>query len=350
MLFGLGKKKLLGLDIGSSTIKIAEVTQNKKGVVLESFGMIPTPPQATSGGEIVDPVLISESVRRLLDDLKSKRKHIAAGLWGSSVIVKRISIPRMDEALISEQIRWEAEQYIPYDINEVNLDYKILSFDSPGDTMDILLIAAIQEMIFNIAELVTGAGMNCAVLDVESFALANCFEANYGIQSGETIGLLNVGASVTNFAVVESGEVIFCRDMPLGGLLYTNEISKSMGISMTEAEGLKISMGVDQATPEEVSAIISATHDMMAEELGSSIEFFQNTTAESELSKVYVTGGGSKVYGFLESMANVVSCEKMDPFLLIGTNSKFFTPDYIEQIQDFCSISLGLGMREVGDT
>ncbi len=347
---GFNNKGLLGLDIGSSSIKIAEMSTSRKGFQLDAFGMIPTPPQATSGGDIVDPTLISEAVRMLLDEVKSKRKGIATGLWGASVIVKRISIPKMEESLIKEQIRWEAEQYIPYDINEVNLDYKILKLGSKeSDTMDILLIAAMQQMIFNCAEIVSSAGMNCSVLDVEGFALANCFEVNYGVVDNQLMGLLNIGSSVTNFVVLEQGEVIFCRDIPIGGIIYTNELAKSLGMSLTEAEGIKLAMATGQAVPENSSNVIESTHDMFKEEIGNAIDFFHNTSGGQTIGKLHLTGGGSKTLGLYQALGNIIPCERLNPFQSIKANTKLFSQEYLAQIQDYCAISMGLGLRNKGD-
>ena len=345
------KKGLLGLDIGSSSIKIAEVIVGKKGHTLQNFGLIPTPPQATSGGDIVDANLLVETIRHLLTEIKTKNKNTVTGLWGASVIVKRISIPRMEEALIADQIRWEAEQYIPYDINEVHLDYKILKVTpSDSDTMDILLIAAVQEMIFNCAEIVTASGLTCVVLDVEGFALANCFEANYGVLHGELLGLLNIGSSVTNFVVVEDGEVIFCRDIPMGGLTYTNELAKSLGLSMTEAEGIKLAVGSGQAVPEEAGAVIESTHETVIEEINGSIEFFNNTNSGATLSRLFLTGGGSKTTGLFQAISQVLPCERFNPFQTVKASGRAFSEPYINQIRDYSAISMGLSLRTLGDS
>ncbi len=342
-------KKVLGLDIGSSTIKVAEVDVGKKVSTLRNFSLIPTPPAATSGGDIIDADLLSAAVKQAILELGANVKNVCAGLWGSSVIIKRISIPKMDESLISEQIRWEAEQYIPYDVNEVNLDFKVLNIDSgQTDTMEILLVAAIQDVVFSTAQIVNGAGYKCSILDVEGFALANCFEANYGVQSGEVVGLLNIGSSVTNFVIVEQGEVVFARDMPLGGLLYTNEIAKSLGVSMVEAEGMKLSFSTGHAAPEDVGAIIENTHSTLIDEIASNLEFFHNTS-NLQVNQLYCTGGGSGVSGLKKALSQLAPCESLDPFSSVAVNSKAFSDQYIEQIRNFTAIALGLGMRTLGD-
>ena len=208
---------------------------------------------------MTDPAAISETLKGMMAALKSKRTGASVGLWGTSIITKRITIPQMDEKLVSGQIRWEAEQYIPFDINEVNIDFKILkNFQSSPETMDILLVAARQDVAMLYQDVVQSAGMKCEVIDVTGFALANCFLKNWPAQKGQTVALMNLGAAITNFVVVENGEVVFCRDISVGGMTYTTEIHKGMGISMEEAEAMKISACTGQAAPEEVGKVIQA--------------------------------------------------------------------------------------------
>ncbi len=164
----------------------------------------------------------------------------------------------MDRKLIKDQIRFEAEQYIPFDINNISLAYHVLSGSSSPDTMDILLIAAQNELVNQYTQVVSFSSLNCSVLDVSGFALANAFEVNYGKLPGEVVGVLNFGASITNFVVVQNGEVIFCRDIPVGGANYTNEIHKAMGVTVAEAEALKLSAISRREVPDEVHSVISA--------------------------------------------------------------------------------------------
>ncbi|MCC7406201.1 MAG: type IV pilus assembly protein PilM [Bdellovibrionales bacterium] len=345
-------KKIIGLDVGTSTIKIAELDVTRKGAKLISFGLTPTPNGAVIGGEVMDSQAISEAIRRMLAEVKTKRKNVATGLWGTAIIVKKITIPRMDENLVAEQIRWEAEQYIPFDVNEVNLEYKILEkVNQSAETMDIILIAARQENVFRYAEIVESSGLICSILDVGGFALANCFESNYGDMTGNVVGLLNVGASVTNFVVVESGEVVFCRDIPVGGMTYNNEVQKAMGISMEEAEALKIAHSGGQPGPDELGRVIQSTHEVVCDEIQGSLDFFKNTSASGSITHCFITGGGARTGGLRENLSRHIGLqvEVFDPFINISYNDRVFSPDYISQIRDFSSVAMGLGMRELGD-
>lgn len=345
-------KKLIGLDIGSANIKMAEVDSSRSGATLVNFAVTPTPPRAVTGGEITDPAAISDAISMTLNKMRTKRRAAAIGLWGTSVITKRISIPQMEDNLVAGQIRWEAEQYIPFDINEVNIDFNILKkFRSSPDQMEVLLVAARQDVALLYQDLVQSAKLQCSVIDVSGFALANCFMKNWGPQRGQTIALMNIGASVTSFVVIEDGEVVFCRDIPVGGLTYTNEIHKGMGISMEEAESMKISACTGSAAPDEVGKIIQGTHEVISEEVQSSLDFFVNTTPGLPVQQCFVTGGASRTLGLLSHLGQhtKLKFQIFDPFVSVKINSRNMNSDFISEIRDFAATAVGLGLRTRGD-
>lgn len=345
-----GKKKVIGLDIGTTSIKVAELDVSKKSATLLAFGIASTPAQTYTGGEISDPQAIGMAVRGLLTKIKTKRKNAATGLGGTSVIVKKITIPKMEEKLIAEQIRWEAEQYIPYDINEVNLGYEILKGSgASNDNMDLLLVAAVQAHVFKYAETVAAAGLNLSILDVSGFALANCFKRNYGEMAGQTVALLNIGAGASTMTVLDNSEVVFCRDIPVGGFNYTLDLQKGLNMSQEEAEAIKLSASSGQAVPNEAATIIQSTHEMVCEEMKASFDFFLNTAKSQNITRCFVTGGGAKVAGLITRLSKVVPSEKLDPFLNIKVNAKEFSKEQLSQIRDFAAVAVGLGLREIGD-
>ena len=302
-------------------------------------------------GEITQGELISGAIREAFLELKTKRKMVAAGVRGVPVVVKRIVVPRMEEGLLSEQIRWEAEQYIPYDIHEVNLEYKILnSADDESGNIDILLVAVMQDAIFKVAEVIEMSNFNCSLIDLEGFALANCFELNYGQLMDDNIALLNIGASVTNFVVVSKGEVIFSRDIPMGGLAYTLALHRSMGLSMDEAEALKVSISSGGETPEEASIIIESTHEVLFEEFKSALDFFLSTSDQNSLTQTYFTGGGGSVLGLEERMEEVYGARRMDPLMGIQINEKRVPRSLVDEARCFGAVAIGLGLRAPGDS
>jgi len=346
-----GSKKVLGLDIGSSSIKIAELEVSGGGAELISFGFAPTPANSVSAGEISDVTSVGLAVQGLVSDIRTKRKNIVTGMWGTAVIVKKITIPKMDRKLIQDQIRFEAEQYIPFDINNISLAHHVLNSSSTDDTLDLLLIAAQNELVFQYTSVVEAANMKCSILDVSGFALANCFEANYGKFSRDVVGILNFGSSITNFVVIHNGDVVFCRDIPVGGQNYTNDIHKSLGISSQEAEALKLSAVSRREVPNEVHSIISSTNETITEEVRSSLDFLSATTNGLSLTRCFFTGGSSVTTGLVETVSRVtgIPFEPFNPFARVKANSRKFSQDYINQISHFAAIATGLGIRKSGD-
>lgn len=344
--------KVIGLDIGTSSIKLVELETSGKKATLVTFGLVPTPVNAVAGGEIVDPIAVSQAIKELLDKTKTKRKNVSVGIWGTAVIIKRVSLPKMDVNLLDEQIRWEAEQYIPFDISEINLEYHILGSSKDSiDTMDILLVAAKKDLIFNYLESIESVGLTCSILDVSSFALANAFMHNYPTDTTQTTALFDIGSGVTNFVVIENNEVVFARDIPAGGLNYTNDIQRAMNITIDEAEILKLDYSFNRPTPEELKNIIQLSHESFCEELNRGIEFFTQTSSQSKIQKIFLTGGGSQVLGLKEYLGQVTQLpvEIFNPFNNVQIENKSAGPDYLHQISSLCGTGIGLGLRKVGD-
>jgi type IV pilus assembly protein PilM len=344
-------KKVIGLDIGTSSIKVAELDISGGSASLESFALMATPPNSVVSGEIQDPSQVGATIQLLLSEIKTKRKLASVGLWGTSVIVKKVTIPTMETKMIRDQIRFEAEQYIPFDVNNISLDFSVLSKSFSPDTLDVLLVAAQNEIVAQYVNAVSMAGLKVEVIDVSGFSLANVFEFNYGRFSNETVGLFNFGAAVTNFVVVSGGEIVFCRDIPVGGSNYTNEISKNMGVSLQEAESLKISASSKREVPEEVHSLISATSEAVIDEIKNSLDFLSATTAGLSLNRCYYVGGSAGTLGLIESLSRTTGLqfEHLNCFKKIKVNTKKFTTTYMQLIANYSSIALGLALRRVGD-
>lgn len=351
MLFG--QKKILAIDIGTSSVKLAELDSSRKGWMLRKFGVVTLNPGWVKDGEILEPQSVAATIKTLVQSVKSKRKNVATGIFGNGVIVKRISMAPIEENLISEAIKWEAEQYIPFDVNEAAIDHHVIRHEdrASGENLDIILIGAKQEFVFRFIESLESADLKCTILDVSGFALANCFEANYGKVPGLT-ALLNIGAGVTNLVIVENGDVIFSRDSIVGGQTYTNELHKSMGVSIPEAESLKISASMGQEVPPEVNTILASTTEQVVDEIRNAFEFFIATGGGGRVNKIYVTGGSIFIPNLINEISNAVGVpfEVLNPFKEVTFDEKTLTADYVQQIQSICPVALGLamrGMREV---
>lgn len=345
-------KGLVGIDIGSQSIKIAEFKTARSGYRLDKFSIIATPPSCINNGEIMQPITLGESIRSVASEIGLKNKNAATNIWGSAVIVKKITMPAMEKNLIDEQIQWEAEQYIPFDINEICLEYHILNSPSENtETMEVLLVAAKKELVGNYIETISSAGFKCETLDVSSFALANCFEVNYG-KTDHCAAILNVGSRITNFVVMKAGEVLFCRDIPIGSFNYTSDIHKELAVSLEEAYTLKMTAIQGQEVPEEVQASIQSTHETIGDEIQGSFDFYMAASSGLSIDKIYLTGGATLVPGFCDNLSSSLNIEHeiLDPFLNIQFDEKKNSQAFIDEVRPFAAIALGLAMRNTGDS
>lgn len=339
------KKNPLGLDLGSSSIKIADVTVKGKKAVLNDFLIAPILKGTIEAGDIVNPDIVASTVRGAIERKGYNKRGVVVGMFGGGVVIKKITMPKMDTKILYEQLRWEAEQYIPFDIEEAVYDFHVLKTSS-NETMDILLIAARQEHIFRYFESVDASGLTCSVVDVNGIALANCFEFNYGLMPG-TIALINIGASVVNLVILEAGNVVFARDIPYGGFLYETEIARDLGVGLPEAESLKLGVSYQQETPQEVLAAIQSVNEMLAMEISNSFDFYKNSGTGISVQHMYVSGGVSLTPGLVQKIQDTtqVPCSPLDPFINISHNKRKISSEFLEQIKPFVVISLGLALR-----
>ncbi len=345
-------KKIVGLDLGTSSIKLSEMTINKNGTAtLENFTFISTPSEALSNNEIVDSFLLGEVIKSGLKENKFTRKNVCVGMWGTAAMVKKISMPKVDPKLLRDQIKYEAQQYLPFEISQVTLQYHVLPFATQQDLMDVLIIAGQNEFVTKYVEIVRYAGLRPTIIDVSCLALSNIFEFNYG-KLNEPVALFNFGNNSTQFVVVFRGEVIFARDIPVGGFHFTNEISKSMGVTLEEAESLKISGAQTKESPEGTRTSMDVAIDYVTEEVKNSIEFYTSSGGDLQITKAFFTGGASLTVGLIDHLQKElkISFEEMNPLLKIQSNNKKLSSQYLKEISPFMSVSLGLGLRQTGDT
>src|SRR5574340_1168476 len=256
----MAKSKLaLGLDIGSSSVKLVQLKEKKGGYALQAFGTAKLPPETIVDGALMNSGAVVQAIQELLAEHKVKARDAAIGVSGHSVIIKKIQLPRMTQEELDDQIQWEAEQYIPFDVKDVNIDTQILTpgGDAAGQ-MDVLLVAAKKDMINDYTSVCAEAGLTATVVDVDAFAVQNAFEVNYDAGADETVVLINVGAAVTNVNVVSHGITTFTRDITMGGNAFTEEIQKQLNVSYDEAEALKVGgQGeTDAVVPQEVERVI----------------------------------------------------------------------------------------------
>ena len=350
----LGKKShIIGLDIGSNSIKLAQVVERGKDLALVKFGIKALNPEVIVDGTVMDRSQAVGAIAELVSLLQVKVKEVALGVSGHSVIVKRITLPEMSQEELSESINWEAEQYIPFAIDDVNLDFQILG-PTPkegANTMDVVLVAVKKDKINDYVSLVTEAGLNPVIMDVDAFALENMFEVNYEIEQGRVDALVNIGAAVTNINVLKDGLSVFTRDSSIGGNRYTEALQKEFNIGFEAAEQLKRGeeAGGSGLLARAEPIIKAATDDLIAE-ASRSLDFFRATTGVENVDRIILSGGGSMAAGFAEVFAEKigVQTELANPFRNIIIDPKVDS-GLLDRAAPAAAVVVGLALRRVGE-
>lgn len=343
-------KNLVGVDIGSSAIKVIQIRESGKGRQLLKYGVEPLPPQSIVDGHVMNAGAVVEGLVKVFRDLRITQKDVALSISGHSVIIKKLNLPLMKREELEEQIQWEAEQHIPYEISEVEIDYNILKETPETQQMDVLLVAAKKDEIQDLLEVVRQGKLKPMVVDIDAFAVQNAYEANYGFNEEETIALLNVGASVTTVNIVRGAISQFTRDITNGGNAITEEIQKQLHVSYDEAEAYKAGgqLNSRDVIPQEVDGIIASVVDTLAAEIQRSLDFYMATTSRSAVDKIYITGGTSKIpylRSALERRARV-PVEPLDPFRRVLFDQRQFNPEVLRIQAPQATICLGLALRK----
>ena len=346
------QKSLVGLDIGSSAVKAVELRTTGNGYKVAAVGSEPVPPDSIVDGAIIDGSVVSDSIRKVFENNGIRTKEVAASLSGNAVIVKKITLPLMSETELAESIYWEAEQYIPFDIQDVNLDYQVLDSGPDGDdrgTMDVLLVAAKKEKIADYTGVISQAGRVPVVVDVDAFALQNAYETNYGIDREAVVVLLNAGASAIN--IIQGDQSVFTRDISIGGNAYTEALQKELNLTFEDADQLKKGVPVDGATFEDADPVVRAVSENLLLEIQKTFDFFKATAASDRIDQIVLSGGASRAEGFAEALAERFESrvERFDPFRQLAVDGKKITDDVRAEVGPDCGRGGG-GSRSDGWT
>ncbi|OGU14417.1 MAG: pilus assembly protein PilM [Geobacteraceae bacterium GWC2_53_11] len=344
------KKEVVGIDIGSSSVKVVQLKDNKGSFQLLNAGIFPLPPEAIVDNTLMDSTAIASAIKNLIASLGIKIKDVVCSISGNSVIIRKIVLPAMPQEELEDQISWEAEQYIPFDINDVNMDFQILSPDNNDPSkMNVLLVASKKDIINDYVSVFSEAGMQLSVVDVDSFAVQNAFEANYDYSSEDILALVNIGASVMNINVIKAGITLFTRDVQMGGNLYSEEIQKQLGLSSDDAEVGKLL--ACESDNESLRNVILKVNETITQEIRRSLDFYNSTANDDRISGVFVSGGCSKIYKLIETISERIGLpvEKLNPFAKLKYNEKEFDPEYLQEIAPLMAVPVGLAIRRVGD-
>jgi len=347
---GTGKKNLVGLDIGSSSVKAVELNKRGSGLELINLGYENLQLDTIVDGQIMELNNVSNVISSIFSEHQIRTTRVAAGVSGHSVIVKNIVLPQMSEEELQESFSWHAEEHIPFDIADVNLDYQLTGNSS--DSLQVLMAACKSDKIANVKQAIQLAGKNPVIIDVDAFALQNCYEVNYQPRVGEIVALLNIGAATMNINILNGTRSVFARDASVGGSQYTSLLQKELGLSFEQAEAVKrggtLPEGIE---PRPIQPIIETVSDILALEVRKTMDFFRATAsdAESSIQKILLAGGGSKLPGLAEYLARrfEIPVEVFNPFRQIQVDERKFDPEYMKEIIPEMAVAVGLALRGV---
>jgi type IV pilus assembly protein PilM len=354
MLLGLfgAKKDVVGIDVGSSSVKLVQLKEVKGGYRLLNLGIAQLPPEAIVDNTVMDSVAVVEAIRNLVENQKIKTKNVATSVSGHSVIIRKISMPAMTEDEVAASIEWEAEQFIPFEISEVNLDFQILGPDVKDPSqMTVLLVAAKKDFVNEGLSVFGECGLNPVVLDIDCFALENAYQANYDTDEGDIVALVDIGAGEMNVNVLKGGNSVFTRDIQVGGNMFNEEIQKRLGLNSEEAEQIKLGGEVEGVDAAALSTVLSESADSLAQEIQRSLDYFSATSADDKVGRLFISGGVVRMAGISEVLEQRlgVPVEILNPFRRIEIDEEHFDPEYVQAVSPLFAVGMGLAMRRLGD-
>lgn len=345
-MFG-GRKsgQLVGLDIGSSSIKAVELKAGRTGYELVSFGLEPLAQDTVVDGAIMDAPQVAAAISKVFEQQKIKTKNVATSVSGHSVIVKRVTLPLMTEEELYDRIPSEASQHIPFDIADVNLSYQLL--ESMDSQMDVLLVAVKKDKILNHTNVLAQAGKTPVVVDIDAFALQNSFEVNYEPDAGQTVALLNIGASVMNINIIRGGVPLFTRDVSVGGNQYTDALQKELDLNFDDAERLKKGETLASVSEDQRAQILRSVSDILTLEIQKTFDFFRATASGENIQRIVMAGGTARVPGLIELLREefAMPVEELYPFRKIVPNPSRHSEEQIREMAPRLAIAVGLALR-----
>ncbi|MBK5099983.1 MAG: type IV pilus assembly protein PilM [Desulfobacteraceae bacterium] len=357
------KIQLVGLDIGSHSIKVVEIAHSKKARILKNFGVIGLPPDAIVEGSIKEMEVVSSAIKALFKNLKVKNKNVATSISGFSVIVKRIPLKKGEESELESRIQEEAEQYIPFDINEVNIDFDILTGETESaggggeeaekevsEQTEVMLVAAKKDMIEDHVQLLQLAGLNPQVLDVDAFALQNAFEISTSEPQASS-SLVNVGAEELGINIIHNGASLFTRDSSYGGSQITKAIMSEFNVSFEEAEKMKLGGTKIDKEKEGLEEIFMSVVSNWVQEIKRALDFVANTYPDKTIGRILLSGGSSSIPGFQRylELETDIPVEQLNPFTNLMIDEKLFDLQYLHYMAPQAAVAVGLALRSIGD-
>jgi type IV pilus assembly protein PilM len=357
-MLGFGQDKgIVGLDIGSHSVKAVELSAKKKKdrdvFEVMKIGHELLPHDAIVEGTIIDSTAVVETIKAIFDENKFKNRNVVISISGNSVIIKKISLPAMDKEELAESIVWEAKHNIPYPYEETNVDYAIMRPPQGSEerSLDILLVAAKKDKIANYSNVVNQARRNLVAIDVDVFALQNALEANYpeAFQS-KNVAIINVGANITNVVIIERGTSQLFRDLSLGGYFFIENMRKELNIGFDDAEKLLKGIPVKTVPPEKVDEVVGFNIKDLLDEIDKTFSFYEaGEKREKKIEQIYLSGGLAhlkNITSAFEQRFNVKT-EIFNPFRNVYYDEKKLDPVFSQEMAPLFGVAVGLATRKV---
>ena len=344
-------KGVIGIDIGTSSVKILEIQESKKNFYLKNFGIAKVPRETVVNGMVINADPVIEAIREIISRRNIKTKNVVLSISGHPVIVKKIGLPVMSDEQLEESIPFEVQQYIPFALEEVNLDFQILGpSEDKRDQMSVMLVAAKKAMINEYLNLISTAGLNTVVVDIDVFALENMFEFNYPTELDKNVALIDIGASVININVLRGGISAFTRDVFIGGYQITEDIQRQMNVTYDQAENLKLGKEAEGVSQETAKSLVQKSTLSIIGEIQRSLDFFSSQTSH-DVNKIYLGGGVMKTPQLINLIQERtgIPTESVDPLKSIRSDKGDFDPDYLKEMSPFMAVGVGLALRRAGD-
>lgn len=360
-MFLSAKTPLVAVDIGSHSVKVAQLAKPRDKYELVSFGMLPLEPETVIDGVIKKEAIVSDAISNLLKAEKIQTKYAVVSVVGEAVIIKKIRVPLKSYAELTHTIKKEAEQYVPFDIDDVSVDFQILDRGSKqafrgedegseadrANKMDILLVAVQKETIDNRVGVLRDAGLKSVIVDLDIFALVNALAISQDLTKLGTSALIDLGSSFTHMNILQEGMTSFTRDITMGGGLCTKKLMTKFDLQQPEAEALKRGEIPEKIDKQEVLEIITDSYQKIIEEIEKSFDQFSSTTG-SAVGQVYLSGGGALIPGaenLFQSKLRV-PVEILNPWENIDIDPKKFDRETISQMGPIAAVAIGLATRK----
>jgi type IV pilus assembly protein PilM len=348
------KKQFVGLDVGSNSLKLAEIVETKNGYTLNHFSEIVLDKGVIEDGLLINADALTEKIKTLFKGTGLQGKAIVTSLSGHATIVKKVTFPLMEEPELRDMIHDEASKYLPFDnMNDVNYDFQIMGqAEYNPNQMEVVLVAAKKDVVENFTKAIESAGLTVMIMDVDTFALETMYEANYDFEPNDVVVMVNIGASITNINVLRGNKSIFTRDFTLAGNTITEAIQSSYRVSFDDAEQMQIfGPNADDSTRDAFRESLLSYADPICTEIERSIDYFRSTSGGDSIKKILLSGGIAAIAGITVDLAQRLGIETeiLDPFRKIKYNKRTLSSERINEIRTIAAVAVGLALRKVGD-